>query len=266
MVAETEGPGANLATIAAPVVRRRLGALLDGLGDLHPEACCAGAAGAEVPARRARLRAILEARFPGCRVEVVHDARIALAAAGLDEGVVLIAGTGSVAYARSAAGREAQVGGWGWLIGDEGSGVWIAREGAREVMRRADAGEAAGPLGQALLAACRARDAREMTSRLHSMREPMRWAALARVVFEAAGSDPAADSIVERAATALSELASAARKAVRIEGPVVLAGGLLLHEPALAERVRANAGGDCIRLENPPVAGAVTLAERLTGV
>ena len=94
-------------------------------------------AGAEVPAARSRLEALLGRMLPGCRLSVVHDTRLVLAAAGLDSGIALVAGTGSVAYGRTANGREAQRGGWGWMLGDDGSGVWIAREAAREIMSRA---------------------------------------------------------------------------------------------------------------------------------
>jgi glucosamine kinase len=232
---------------------------------MHPDACCAGAAGAEVPARARRLRQLLERLLPGCRVAVVHDARLVLAAAGLEEGIAVIAGTGSVAYGRTAGGREAQHGGWGWLLGDEGGGVWIAREAAREVMRRADAGEALGPMGESLLAACRARSPRELTARLHALREPMRWAGLARVVFETADRDRGADAIVQHAAAALCELAGSVGGAIGIDGPVVLAGGLVLNEPRLESSLRSLLRVECMRLEVPPVAGAVRLANGLIG-
>jgi len=232
---------------------------------MHPDACCAGAAGAEVPARAERLRQLLERHLPGCRVAVVHDARLVLAAAGLEEGIAVIAGTGSVAFGRDAGGREAHAGGWGWLLGDEGGGAWIAREAAREVMRRADAGEAPGPMGEALLSASGASDARQLTARLHSLREPMLWAALAGVVFEEAERDSAADAIVRRAAGALSELARAVQGAIGIDGPVVLAGGLLLNQPRLEAGLRSLLQARCVRLEDPPVAGAVRLAEGLIG-
>jgi len=245
------------------VVERRLGKLLDGLGPTHPVACCAGAAGAEVPERRERLVRLLEGRLPGCRVEVVHDARLVLAAAGLEEGIALISGTGSVAYGRTAAGREGQVGGWGWMLGDEGSAVWVVREAAREVMRRSDAGAPLGAMGEALLAACRARDAKALTARLHSFGEPMRWAALAGAVFDAADHDAGAEAIVQRAAAGLCALARGVRDTLGVGGPIVLAGGLLLHQPGLESSVRALAGAPCVRLEEPPVAGAVRLAERL---
>jgi glucosamine kinase len=246
-----------------PAVTRRLTALLAELGSMKPEACCAGAAGAEVPARRKRLQQLLERLLPGSRVAVVHDTRLILAAAGFDEGIALIAGTGSVAYGRTARGEETRLGGWGWMLGDEGSGTWIAREAAREVMRRADAGEPPGPLGESLLAASRARDARELTAKLHSLREAMRWAALAGTVFETADRDAGADAIVQRAAVALGDLVGAVRRAIGIDGPVILAGGLILNQPRLETALRAVVHATCVRLENPPVAGAVRLAQDL---
>jgi len=260
---EAEGPGANVATLPASLVDDRLSALLAQLGDHHPEACCAGAAGAEVPAARARLESLLRRMLPGCRLSVVHDTRLVLAAAGVEAGIALVAGTGSVAYGRTADGREAQRGGWGWMLGDDGSGVWITREAARVVMARADAGRTMGRLGEALLAACRSRDARELTAKLHAMREPMQWAAAAAAVFETVETDDASREIVDGAARALAGLARDVGASIGVEGPVVLAGGLLLHQPALEKAVRGQVAVPCIRLDRPPVEGALRLAGEL---
>jgi glucosamine kinase len=262
-VVEADGPGANVATLEASVVDRRLSALVGKLGKIHPVACCAGAAGAEVPAGRARLQAILVRLFPDCRVSVVHDARLVLAAASVEEGIALVAGTGSVAYARTRDGRESQRGGWGWMVGDDGGGVWITRKAAREVMRRADSGADVGPLGAALLRATAASDTRELTSTLHSMREPMQWAALASAVFETADADAGSRDIIRRAAGELASLVRDVRADVAVDGPVVLAGGLLLHQPRLEQAVREELGSACVRLEVPPVEGAVRLADEM---
>jgi glucosamine kinase len=263
IIAEVEGRGANPAAVAAAVVERRLEEVLHKLGPVKPAACCAGAAGAEVPAARARLEALLVRLLPGTRVEVVHDARLVLAAAGLEHGVVLIAGTGSVAYGRDSAGREARAGGWGWLLGDDGSGAWIAREAAREIARRADAGEPQGPLGDCLLSAAGAAGAVELTGRLHRLREPRRWAALSGSVFAAAQTDPAAAALVSRAGAALAALVAAVRGRIDSEDEVVLAGGLLLNQPLLEAAVRERLEGRLIRLREPPVAGAVRLAAEI---
>ncbi|HET7419777.1 MAG TPA: BadF/BadG/BcrA/BcrD ATPase family protein [Candidatus Dormibacteraeota bacterium] len=260
---DADGPGANVATLDPTVVDRRLSSLLVKLGNIRPAACCAGAAGAEVPAGRARLQDILVRLLPDCRVSIVHDARLVLAAASVDHGVALVAGTGSVAYGRATDGRESQRGGWGWMVGDDGSGVWITRKAAREVMRRADAGEQPGALGDALLHATHAADSRQLTSALHAMREPMQWAALAAVVFETAESDAGSREIIRRAAAALAALVRDVQSDVGARGPVVLAGGLLLHQPLLEAAVREELTGPCVRLEAPPVEGAVRLAEEM---
>ncbi|MGH9437100.1 MAG: BadF/BadG/BcrA/BcrD ATPase family protein [Terriglobia bacterium] len=80
-----------------------------------------------------RLKAqILSKHVRTCYLSVVHDSINALAgAAAGDPGIVVIAGTGSVARGRNAAGREMRVGGWGHLFGDEGSAYWIGREAVR---------------------------------------------------------------------------------------------------------------------------------------
>jgi N-acetylglucosamine kinase-like BadF-type ATPase len=242
-------------------VSARLNALLAELGRIHPDACCAGSAGAEVPAARLSLEELLVSRLPDCRVVVVHDARLVLATARLDEGIALISGTGSVAYGRTSAGHEARAGGWGWQLGDDGSGAWVTREAAREVMRGSDAGKPLGPLGQRLLAALGVHHTMDLLGKLNSTREPMEWAAMANIIFEAADADPAARDVVRRAAVALGELVDSVRESLRIDGPIVLAGGLLLNQPKLEAAVREVLGPDCMRLEDPPVAGAVRLAE-----
>ena len=261
---DAEGPGANVATLDPQLVDERLGELLAKLGPVRPGACCAGAAGAEIQAGRTRLEALLVRLLPDCRVSVVHDARLVLAAAGLESGIALIAGTGSVAFGRASDGREVQRGGWGWMIGDEGGGVWITREAARLLMARHDAGRPLGALGEALLSACEASDPRQLIANLHARREPMQWAALASVVFETAESDAGSREIIRNAATELTRLVAYVGHALGVTGPVVLAGGLLLNQPRLEIAVREGVALPCVRLEQPPVEGAVRLAEELS--
>ncbi len=194
---------------------------------------------------------------------MVHDARLVLAAAAVDEGIALVAGTGSVAYGHTRDGREAKRGGWGWMIGDEGGGVWITREATRKVLGRADAGAPLGTLGDALLFACHARDPRQLTAALHSRHEPMEWAGVASSVFDTADSDPGAEEIIRRAAMELGTLVREVRQSLAVDGPVVLAGGLLLNQPRLEAAVREELASPCVRLERPPVEGALLLAEEL---
>ena len=99
----------------------------------------AGIAGADHPVHREKMVDALRVFFPRGNFIVDTDARVALTGAvGFDAGIVIIAGTGSVAFGRNAKGDEARAGGWGPTLGDEGSGFWIAREGLSAIVRAHD--------------------------------------------------------------------------------------------------------------------------------
>ena len=261
-LSEASAPGANVALIDPGVVEERLTSLIEQLGSPHPATCCAGAAGAEVPAGKRRLEELLARLLPGASVLVVHDTRLILAAAGLDVGIALIAGTGSVAYARNDDGHEARAGGWGWMLGDEGSGAWIVREALRELMRRREEGVQLSVLGERLLVATESDDLLETISRVQLYHEAGQWAALAGEVFDSVALDAGAARIIDSAADALASLALGAGAKVGVDGPVVMAGGLITNFPDLASRVQARVGSATV-LEEEPVAGAVRLAESL---
>jgi glucosamine kinase len=264
--AEATGPGTNITALGSAEVGRRLAAVLKDLGNPNVDACCAGAAGSEERRAHQEVEHLLISLLQGARVRVVHDSRLVLAAANVDSGIALIAGTGSVAYGRNAAGAEARAGGWGWLLGDDGGGAWVVREAARALMRRADQGNENGPLGAGLMAVARVDSTLELAAVLHGWREPEQWAALAGAVFDAALEDPNATAIVDRAADSLAEMAVQVDRRLGSPGSVVLAGGLLLHQPLLEQgvrnRLRAH-GIPAVRLEDEPVAGAVRLAAQL---
>jgi N-acetylglucosamine kinase-like BadF-type ATPase len=262
VVAEKVGEGANVTTVDAELVESRLTALIAALGSPRPAACCAGAAGSEFPAGHALHDSLLARLLPGTKVLVVHDARLILAAAGLEAGIALIAGTGSVAYGRDDAGNEVRAGGWGWMLGDEGGGAWLVREAVRELLRRRDAGEATGALGEALLAATQTGDALELAGKLQGDHLAAHWAAHAHVVFETVNRDRAVPGILDRAADALAELVEQVRDRLAFSGPVVMAGGLLLNYPALSARVLMRIGNGSV-LSEEPVAGAVRIAQGL---
>ncbi len=249
IVSEGSAPGANVALIDASVVEERLTSLIEQLGSPHPATCCAGAAGAEVPAARRRLEELLARLLPGARVLVVHDTRLILAAAGLDVGIALIAGTGSVAYARNERGDEGRAGGWGW-------------KALRELMRRREEGVQLSVLGERMLVATESDDLLETISRVQLYHEAGQWAALAGEVFDSVALDPGAARIIDSAADALASVALRAGARVGVEGPVVMAGGLLTNFPDLAAKVQARVGSGTV-LEEEPVAGAVRLAESL---
>lgn len=98
-----------------------------------------GIAGADHPIHRQRVIDSLRVFFPAGNFIVDTDARVALTGAvGFEKGIVVISGTGSVAFGRNDQGEEARAGGWGPTIGDEGSGYAIARDGLSAVVRAHD--------------------------------------------------------------------------------------------------------------------------------
>jgi glucosamine kinase len=260
VVAEAAGGSASLTAAGPERAREVLAAVLADLGGggRSAAAAVAGAAGCDTEVNRTRMRELLAPLLPGALVEVVHDARLVLAAAGLDAGVVLIAGTGSIAWGMAPDGAEARAGGWGHLLGDDGSGYWVVREAARRALAEHDRGSPPGPAARALLAATGAAGPLELTVHFHAERAPERWAALSHTAL-------AADSaLVAATAAELAALVRRVSERLRLPGPVVLAGGMVLGEPPLEAALRAALPATTVlRAAGEPVAGAVRLAERL---
>ncbi|MBZ0266437.1 hypothetical protein K8I28_17400 [bacterium] len=113
------------------------------LASFNPVSVAAGAAGAGGEEQRSNLESWLGELFPAAKVAGHHDAYIAhYGAFAGDEGVIVIAGTGSIAFGRNRQGTIARAGGWGWLLGDEGSGWWIGKEAIRALLLSEEVGEA----------------------------------------------------------------------------------------------------------------------------
>src|SRR5262245_5458830 len=143
VLAEARGPGANLQAGGELEVEKALHAVMaEALGrdrSIRPNAICCGMAGVDRPEDVAAVRAILTRIGQKADLLIVNDALIALEAGAPGEaGVVIVAGTGSIAYGRDAHGNAARAGGWGHVLGDEGSGYWIGRLALRAVVRHAD--------------------------------------------------------------------------------------------------------------------------------
>ncbi len=259
---------ANVSSVGDAEAGRQLDAAIDQLGGARGvTAVCAGAAGVDTPVAVQRLRTLITERVGCARTRIVHDSQLILAAAGVDDGIAVISGTGSVAWARNG-DRTARAGGWGYLLGDEGSGYWVAREAVRGTLDAVDKGTPAGELGQMLAADCGLTDHTELLNHFYQQSDRRYWAGRSRVVFELAHSgDTACLGIVDAAAQALTSLAVQVGSRLEPTGPVVLAGGLIVHQPMLADRVRhhldAHHYTDVRILDVDPVHGAVRLAQQL---
>src|SRR5690606_18783722 len=112
----------------------------EAIGDRNivPAAICLGIAGVDRPDDAAVVQGIMKRIGYKARVLVVNDALVALEAGAPGQpGIVIISGTGSICYGRNADGMAARSGGWGYVLGDEGSGYWIGRAALRAVLREA---------------------------------------------------------------------------------------------------------------------------------
>jgi N-acetylglucosamine kinase-like BadF-type ATPase len=271
------GPS-NVVRVGEPKAREAIGAAIRQactVANVTPaqiERTCVGAAGGGRPETAEILRGILSELVSG-ELEVVGDMEIALeAASGAGPGVVVISGTGSIAFGRNAAGQTARAGGWGFAISDEGSGHWIGRAAVAAAMRAHDEGQATGLL-ENMMKAWGVRTLEEMIPRANASPLPDFAALLPAVLAAADAGDPTARGVLTQAGTELASLAKIV--IVRLFGttagaPVAMSGGVFGNS-ALVRQVFYND----LRSEFPqivvnanvvdPVKGALARARRGMG-
>ena len=201
----------------------------------------------------------------------MNDALVALVAGvGDAPGVVIICGTGSIAYGRSA-DRAARAGGWGHVLGDEGSGYWIGRRALRAVARAADGrGPATSLTARVLNHFAVAQAVRPDRRGLRPPAAPPRARADSRALVQQARDegDEVATQILEQAAHELVRAARSVVERLRMQEEAVqfvLAGGVFTGVPWLAEELKRRLPaiaprGQVKRLEVEPALGAVRLA------
>jgi N-acetylglucosamine kinase-like BadF-type ATPase len=274
ILGEARTGGANLQTEGELNVEKTLHSVMDqALGEREREidSICLGMAGVDREADGAVVRGIMRRIGARSRVVVVNDALVALVAGvGEAPGVVVICGTGSIAYGRNARNQAARAGGWGHILGDEGSGYWIGRLALRAVARAADGrGPATGLTPRVLnhFAVARPTDLvaeiYERQVRHHAL------AQLARVVQQARDEgDEVATQILEQAAHELMRSTRSVVERLQMQGEAiqfVLAGGVFTGVPFLAQELSRRLPGiapraQVRRLEVEPAIGAVRIA------
>jgi N-acetylglucosamine kinase-like BadF-type ATPase len=216
--------------------------------------------------------AILTALLRTDRLMVTHDAAIALAGAtSTGQGIVTIAGTGSIAFGRNAAGKTARAGGWGHIFGDEGGAFDIVRQAARAALRMEEGWGPPTALHQALLDATSSTTANAVLHLFYGPDWPRdRVASLASLVDGAATEgDAVALRILENAAQELALLAASVRRQLwQPDEPVEVAyiGGVFASA-RLLERYRMlvefEAGNRVIAPLRSPAEGALLLSREL---
>jgi len=221
-----------------------------------------GIAGASAPHAADTIRDILGEVVSG-DIIVVGDMVIALEAALAGQpGVVVVAGTGSIGFARNATGETARAGGWGYAVSDEGSGHWIGRAGISAALRAHDAGRD-GAFVSAMLRAWNLDEVQQLV-KLANASPPPGFAQLFPTVLEAArrGFGPAGH-ILHSAGERLAQLGDmvigrlwAPKQPVR----VALAGGVFRHSPEVRQ-----AFYHALRAEQPRAAVSFKIAEPVNG-
>jgi len=234
------------------------------------EAACLGFSGGPAD-KEPILREMLDA----VRLTVTTDARVALAGATAGKpGIAVIAGTGSIALGRNAAGRMARAGGWGYVYGDEGGAFDLARQGLRAILRNEEGWGPATPMREPFLAAGGAASANDLLHRFYTTEFPRaRVATFAQIVDAAAREgDAVARGILRKAAAELAALADAVRRRLFQAGETVhiaYVGGvfksaIVLEEfKTLASLRPGNRPGPPV---HGPAAGALIEAYRLAGL
>ena len=273
---ETTKPGANATTIgaddAADII---ITAIRDVSAGDHPDAIYVGAAGAGRPRIAAELQELIQIAFGSARVVIGDDAAIALRAAIPDgDGAVLIAGTGSTAYAEHGE-RAHRTGGLGYLAGDEGSAFWIGLQAVKLYGRvldgRANRDETTDLVARTLDAPDRPRYLEALYAEAPN---PAKIASLAPSIIAFAGKgNRASTKIVQQAAQELGDLVKSALRAVDLldtSPRIALAGGLFRENSLLTflieQRLTGDVtGGAIVKGGDTPVRGALRLAERLSG-
>ena len=203
---------------------------------------------------------------PQARIVPSSDYEIALVGAhGQRLGILLLAGTGSLAYGVNDAGESALVGGWGYLIGDEGSGYWLGAQALRAVVRMADGRGRRTLLYDAIMSDLKLAQPLDVIAWLYGA-DASRVGEVARlaplVLACAAQGDSVAQTMVEAGARdlALAVRSVAQRLSLRPQ-QVVFAGGLLTNVNPLSDLVCDLLGLVAIPVpKHPPVLGAAILA------
>jgi glucosamine kinase len=234
------------------------------------DALCVGLAGSDSPRVHGRLFRWLRKSIPARACLLTTDADIALSAAvGTAAGIVVIAGTGSIAFGRDLRGKSLRCGGWGSLFDDAGSGYDLGRKGVSCALRAYDGRGRATRLTAAL---CRELGVAKLSEAVTCPLSPQNIAALFPVVLrEAVNGDPVARQLCNEAAHDLADLAVTLITRFgwrRRTSRVICAGGVFRSSPMIrrkfAQHVHTQAPKACVSLmSHEPVEGALSVARGL---
>ncbi|HOT93224.1 MAG TPA: BadF/BadG/BcrA/BcrD ATPase family protein [Anaerolineae bacterium] len=270
----TSGPS-NYLVIGAEAAYAALDAAVEaaaGEQPVRPAVLCLGMAGAARPADQAVLRAWTDARYPGVPVVITHDARLSLAA-GTPEGwgVAVLCGTGSMVYGEDPHGQVARADGWGYLLGDDGSGYAIGRAALRAVARAADGRGPQTALTEAILEHWSLAQPQDLIGHVYQSTQRADIAALAALTEAVAlQGDAVAEAILQDAGRELAVSVEAVARHLKLTGaiPCALTGSVILKGQSVraafvAATVERGLALSPLTPVHEPAQGAIRLAKSL---
>ncbi|HEX2724014.1 MAG TPA: BadF/BadG/BcrA/BcrD ATPase family protein [Gemmatimonadaceae bacterium] len=268
------GRADHSATVIGDLVREAMAEVA--MKGIKARALVVGVAGVGRPNEKRALTAALEDLELAEEVAVEGDGEIALTDAfGFGPGIILISGTGSIAYGRGPSRVLARCGGWGPTFGDEGSGAWLGRKSLAIVASAADGREPVTALTGAILTAAQLNEPAELIPWAIAA-SPKELAELAPVVFNTASSgDVRANALVglavEELVLHIRALALKLFMDDRAAVPVAFSGGLLqkgsLLRKKLEQRLKSAVPGAQVKQGDiVPARGAVKSALALAGI
>lgn len=265
------GPAANVqrlgAEAAADVMADLIEQVCRATGQSGVRAVCAGMAGAGQQGDQQAVAARLRVRLgQGVRISIIHDAALALEAAFASRpGILVIAGTGSIVFARDIEGRTLRAGGWGYLFSDEGSGHALGADGLRAVAADYDGGP---PTRLRALLAER-HDLTDQEAIIHAVyRDGWAVPQMAPLVIEAASDDLVARQILNAQTAALALRVRWLTARTSPMSPAIALWGGLTKEPMYRQALEAalrDAVPGCMMVPSTeePVEAALRLAKAL---
>lgn len=275
-----DGGACNICTYpeeARRSVQQALQSALQGLQGT-PHFAVIGCAGSFACSWPGGPEAVFEGIFPPQSYKVVSDQEIALIGATLGKpGCIVIAGTGSAAYGGNDRGERVRVGGWGYLLSDEGGAFWIALQALRAVLRAEDGRGPQTRLSQRLLEALGLSSPPEIEGYIYAVQPPVpRIAPLAPLVLATAEEgDSVAQTIAHQAGQELALLALSALRQLSLEHqpvPVCPIGGVfgqgsgLIYQCFREHLLKEAPQVKVVPPELPPAGGALLMAYQSAGV
>ncbi|MEL7432467.1 MAG: BadF/BadG/BcrA/BcrD ATPase family protein [Chloroflexota bacterium] len=250
--------------LAAEQIQDAMREALERQPDVTVQGVGIGIAGASAEHASAWLHKTVRAVLPDAHIAAASDNEIALVGAlGQAYGMLILSGTGSGVFAINRAGEKLQVGGWGYLLGDEGSGFWIGLQAIKHATLMFDHAQST-LLSEAVLKALNLDNGRGLIEQVYLTDNFVpRVARLAPTVFELVDEDNTATTIVERAADALYEQAQTTMKRLNMASPLIAFAGSIIANDTPVSKILRNRFGEKVRRQplHRPVVGAALLAK-----